>query len=372
MPQQAYVCTRVVTPRNTLAPAEVRVEEGRIVSVGPPGRSSSATIELPGVVIPGFIDLQVNGLGRHDVLAASRDAIRGIAKQLPMHGVTAWCPTIVSSSESDRLAALDCVAEVARARDEDRGADGARILGVHLEGPWISKVRKGAHVETALEAPSETALVRSLERHQGLVKIVTLAPELPGAVDGIKYVRSVGAIASMGHSDASFSEAQVAIDAGATMATHLFNAMRPLHHREPGIVGAVLGDQRVVAGLIADGIHVHPATVAIAFRIKGPGRVVLVSDVVAGEKASGAGSAARLKDGTLAGAFASLGDGVRECVAAGVDVGDALQAATLTPAELLRVPIGRLEPGAPADFVVVGEDLRVRATYIGGKRVWSR
>ncbi len=371
MPEQIYRCTRVVTPRNTLAGAEVRVEEGRIVSVGPPGRSTGATIELPGTVIPGFIDLQVNGLGRHDVLGASSDAIRGIAKELPMHGVTAWCPTIVSSSEHERLAALDCVAEVARA-----GTEGARVLGVHLEGPWISKVRKGAHVEAALEAPKETALVRSLERHKGLVRIVTLAPELPGAIDTIKYVRSVGAIASIGHSDASFAEAQMAIDAGATMATHLFNAMRPLHHREPGIVGAVLGDQRVVAGLIADGIHVHPATLAIAFRIKGPGRVVLVSDVVAGaqrsKSASGSGSAARLKDGTLAGAFASLGDGVRECVAAGVDVGDALQAATLTPAELLRVPIGRLEPGAPADFVVVGEDLRVRATYIGGKRVWSR
>ncbi len=366
MPQQVFRCTRIVTPRNTLAPAEVRVEEGRIVSVGPPERSTSAAaFELPGTVIPGFIDLQVNGLGRHDVLAASRDGIRGIAKTLPAHGVTAWCPTIVSSSESDRLAALECVAEVARS-----GLDGARILGVHLEGPWISKVRKGAHVEAALVAPSPDALVRSLESHPGLVRIVTLAPELPGALDAIKYIRSVGAIASMGHSDASLQEASMAIDAGATMATHLFNAMRPLHHRDPGIVGAVLGDQRVVAGVIADGIHVHPAMVAIAFRIKGPGRVALVSDVVAGEVSGG--GAARLKDGTLAGAFASLGDGVRECVAAGVEVGDALQAATLTPAELLRVPIGRLEPGAPADFVVVGEDLRVRATYVAGKRVWSR
>jgi N-acetylglucosamine-6-phosphate deacetylase len=153
------------------------------------------------------------------------------------------------------------------------------------------------------------------------------------------------------------------------MATHLYNAMRPMHHREPGVVGAVLTDPRVVAGLIADGIHLDPSTVLLVFRAK-PERVALVSDVVAGERSGGA-DAVRLGDGTLAGGLAGLLDGVGVAVRAGVMFDDAIQAATLTPAEVLRVPVGRLSPGGPADFVVLDAELRPRATYVGGERVWS-
>ncbi|HYZ91026.1 MAG TPA: amidohydrolase family protein [Actinomycetota bacterium] len=322
-------------------------------------------VELPGLVVPGLVDLQVNGWGTRDVREGTVEAVEAIATGLLSHGVTAWLPTIVSCSPAVRLAAIDAVA-AARRRQLAGETIGARVLGVHLEGPWIAARRRGAHQLEYLEPPNELSIAQSLTRVPGLVRIVTIAPELDGGLDAIRQVVGAGAVASIGHTDASFLETVDAVNAGARMATHLYNAMRPMHHREPGVVGAVLTDPRVVAGLISDGVHVDPSVVSLVFRAK-PERVALVSDVVAGEGSD----AARLADGTLAGAYASLSDGVAVAARAGVMLGFAVEAATLTPAETIGARLGRLTPGAFADFVVLDDDLRCVATYLGGERVWS-
>jgi N-acetylglucosamine-6-phosphate deacetylase len=363
MTDRTYLCPRLITPRESISPALLRVAGGRIATVGRPGRHDEAATELGGTVVPGLVDIQVNGYKGSPVLRSTPDDITAIGRLLAAEGVTAWCPTIVSSSEDDRLAALDSVAAAERV--------GARVLGVHLEGPWISRVRKGAHDEAVLEAPDREIVARSLRRHPGLVRIVTLAPELRGGLDAIAQIVDAGAVASIGHSDASFEEATAAIDAGARMATHLFNAMRGIHHREPGIAGAVLTDQRIVAGLICDGEHVDAAMILLAFRAKTAGRIAMVSDVVPGTYADTTSGMPRTPDGALAGALASLSEGLRVAVRAGVAFEDALQAATLTPSELLGAPTGRLEPGAPADFVVLDEALRPLETYVAGERVWG-
>lgn len=365
----AFLAPSLLTPRARVAPALLRASAGRIVSVEH-ATSAEGAERLPGTVIPGLVDLQVNGWGHRNVLEASTHAVEDIAISLLSQGVTAWLPTIVSAPALDRLEAIDAVAE-AMGRQRRGVVKGSRILGVHLEGPWISRARAGAHDPGALEPPNMLSIEQSLGRRPGVVRIVTLAPELPAGLDAVRRVVASGAVASMGHTDASYEEATGAILAGARMATHLYNAMRPMHHREPGVIGAALVDPRVVAGVIADGIHLDPAIVLLAFRAK-PERVALVSDVVAGESPDGLENAARLSDGTLAGSLAGLCDGIDTAVRAGVAFEDAIQAATLTPAELMRVPLGRLTPGAPADFVVLGDDLRPRATYLGGERVWSR
>ena len=359
---RSFVAPSLLTPRARVAPAVARVTDGVVTSVE---RNVDGTVELHGTVVPGLVDLQVNGLGPRAVLEGTVDAIEAIASALPALGVTAWLPTIVSAPATDRLAAIDAVAE-ALTRQRRGAFGGARILGVHLEGPWISRARAGAHDPSALAPPDMLSIEQSLTRRPGLVRIVTLAPELAGGLDAVRRVVASGAVASIGHTDASYAEASAAIAAGARMATHLYNAMRPMHHREPGAITAILVDPRVVAGLIADGVHVDPAVASLVFRAK-PERVALVSDVVAGEGSD----AARLDDGTLAGAYASLLDGVKTVVRTGVVLEDAIQAATLTPAEVVRSPVGRITPGAPADFVVLDENIRPRATYVGGERVWS-
>jgi N-acetylglucosamine-6-phosphate deacetylase len=358
---EAFSASTLLTPRARVVPATVRVANGIVESI----ERGSAGTGLEGTVVPGLVDLQVNGWGSRDIREGTVDAVETIAECLLAQGVTAWLPTIVSSPAPVRLAAIDAVAA---ARDRQLGGEavGARILGVHLEGPWIAAARAGAHDLDALEPMNALSIEQSLTRVPGLVRIVTIAPELPGGLDAIRQVVAAGAVASIGHTDASLDEATAAINAGARMATHLYNAMRPMHHREPGVIGAVLTDPRVVAGLISDGVHLDPSVVSLVFRAK-PERVALVSDVVAGEGPD----AARLSDGTLAGAFASLSAGVAVAVRAGVMLDFAVEAATLTPAEVIGSRLGRLTPGAPADFVVLDDSLRPVATYLGGECVWS-
>lgn len=357
-----FACSRLLTPDRTIAPAVLRVTDGRVASVEA-GDAPAGAEQLDGTVVPGLVDLQVNGFAGADVLSGDAEAVARISRSLLAVGVTAWMPTIVSASEDVRLRALDAVAAA-------RGAPGARILGAHLEGPWISAARRGAHPSDVLEAPTPEAVARSLDRQPGLVRIVTLAPELPGALDAIAQVVASGAVASVGHTDAAYDEVIGAAAAGAGMATHLFNAMSPFHHREPSAVGAVLDDERLVAGLIADGVHVHPAAVHLAFRTKGHAGVALVSDTVSGGSADPPPDGIRLPDGTLAGSAAGLCVGIDVAVRSGVSLGHAVASATSVPARVVNVRHGRLEPLWPADFVVLDAAHRPTATYLGGEPAW--
>ena len=201
----SYVARSLLTPRARVGPALVRVQDGLLASVERLGEAVDAQ-ELDGTVVPGLVDVQVNGLGPRSVLEGTVEAIQDIARTLPQHGVTAWVPTIVSAPAPDRLAAIDAVAEALR--HENPG--GARILGVHLEGPWISSARAGAHDRRVLEAPGELVLEQSLTRQPGLVRIVTLAPELARGLDAVRRIVASGAVASIGHTDALMPAAQIA------------------------------------------------------------------------------------------------------------------------------------------------------------------
>lgn len=353
-------------PSGLVGPVEVEVVDGHIgaVRAGPdPGDAS--------LLVPGFVDLQVNGVDDVDVATADGADWDRLDGMLAATGVTAWLPTLVSQP-LDRYAAP--LARIARARSR-RGARPA-ILGVHLEGPFLGE-RPGAHDRRAI-VPVDRAWLRSLP---DVVALVTLAPEQPAALDAIRDLAARGIVVSLGHSAADLERVGDAIDAGARMVTHLFNAMAPLHQREPGIAGAALADDRVTAGLIVDLVHVHPALVRTTFRTKGAERIALVTDAVAWRTghlaALGIGvveGAPRLADGTIAGSALTMDAAVRNAVdAAGVPLADALVAASTTPADVLSdASRGRVATGSRADFIVLGrDDLAVRRTLVAGEPIWE-
>jgi N-acetylglucosamine-6-phosphate deacetylase len=357
---------RVVTPDGVVAPGVVTVEGDHIVAVeGGDGDAPDVTLA------PGFVVLQVNGIGPIDVAAATGADWDELDRRLVAQGVTAWCPTLVTSPLGDYDAPLD---RIAAARD--RGGARPAILGAHLEGPFLGGA-PGAHRRELLRPFDQ----RWLDALPPVVTLITLAPELDGATGVIAGLRARGITVALGHSTATFDEAEAALGAGAGLVTHCFNGMGPLHHRQPGLVGAALTDDRVVVSLIADLVHVHPAALALAFRAKGPGGVALVTDAVGWEAADlrelGVqfdGAAPHLPDGTLAGSALTMDRAVANVVHhAGVPLEDALRAASTTPADVVgAVDHGRLAVGARADLVTLDGDLRVVGTWIGGEQVHGR
>ena len=270
----ASVAGRLLVDGNLVKGALV-IERGRIVDVrfGDVGPLPSPRLDAE-IVSPGLVDLQVNGGFGLEVGGDGR-ALRALAGRLPSTGVTTFLPTAVSSGPADYRALGAALADA-------RGAAGARMPGLHLEGPLLSPARAGAHRVGEIAAAGATIddVLDDL-LGVGAVRVVTLAPERPGALALIHRLRQAGVAVSLGHTDATFEQTVAGIDAGATLVTHLFNAMSPLHHRAPGAVGAALADDRITIMLIADGVHVHPAALNVALRSKGPDRVALVTDAIA-------------------------------------------------------------------------------------------
>lgn len=332
-------------------------------------------------VAPGYVDLQCNG-GLGIDLASEPERLWELAAALPRFGVTAWLPTIVSTPDGivDRAIA-------ALAGGPPDGWRGAVPVGLHLEGPFLSLAKRGAHPEPLLRPPSLDA-VAGWSRAAG-VAIVTIAPDLPGALDVIAELVTRGVMVSLGHSPATAAQATAAVDAGARWVTHLFNAMAPLHHREPGLAGVALADARLHVGLIPDGVHVHPQVVATAQRALGE-RLTIVTDAVGalgmapGRQPLGRGEVTvgedgvRLADGTLAGSNLAMDQGVRNLVAfTGCEADVALHAAATAPARVLGdATRGELIPGSRADLVILTDDLHLVSTIAGGEVVhdarWSR
>ena len=349
---------------------DLAITDGRVADHG-----GGEACDLAGLLVaPGYVDLQCNG-GLGIDLASEPERLWELGAQLPRFGVTAWLPTIVTTPTGVVDRAL------ATLRDGPPPAwRGAPPLGLHLEGPFLSPAKRGAHAEALLREPTLDA-IDGWSRDGG-VAVVTIAPDLPGALEAIAALVDRGVVVSLGHTPATEGQALAAVDAGARWVTHLFNAMAPMHHREPGLAGVALTDERLHVGLIPDGVHVHPRLVATVQRTVGS-RLTLVTDAVAalgmpgGSQALGRtevrvdGTGVRLPDGTLAGSNLAMDQGVRNLVAfSGCPPEAALGAASANPARLLGDPTrGHLAVGTRGDVVVLTEDLHLVATYVAGDPV---
>jgi N-acetylglucosamine-6-phosphate deacetylase len=370
---------QVYTPGKVINDGVVVVEDGRIAAVGlreavdiPPG---SRIIEAAGQrVIPGLIDLHIHGL----LDSSARSDVLGLAEALPRFAVTGFLPTLGSSSPQDTLQAVHDIAAI-QSRPQ-----GARILGIHLEGPYVSPRRPGA-MEPFFVRPFSWEEFQTLqEAAQGHIRLLTLAPEVPPALQYIPQLVAQGVIVAIGHSDATYDETMEAIRLGVSHATHIFNATRPFHHREPGTVGAILLHPGVTAQVIGDGEHVHPAAIALLVRVKGPQGVALVSDamplaglppgeyVSRGKRLLNNGRAIRLPEGQLVGSATLLNGGLRTLVEqVGLSWTEALTIAAAVPARVLGLPTGRLAPGLDADIVILGDDYQPHLTMVQGEVVYS-
>ncbi len=384
----------------TALPGAPVLEPGYVVTAGdqisgvgqgpPPG---APDVELDGgVLVPGLVDLQVNGYFGVEMQAAEPAAWATVARLLPAMGCTAFLPTFITAPVQRLATALGLVAEylpVGRwqgARDLPAGKwRGARVLGVHLEGPFISPRRRGAHNPDWIVPPSPAALDELLAAGAGLVRLVTLAPEVDGGLAAVSQLAGAGVLVSVGHSNATAAQVAAAATAGARMVTHLFNAQPAIRSREPGVPGQALADPRLTSGLIMDTYHVSPANCTLAFAAA-PGRIVLVTDAAAcagmppgeyllgGEPITlppGDGVPPRRADGGLAGSALRIDRAVANMVGAGAGLAGAVAAASRVPADLIGRPdLGRIAPGAAADLVWLDDDLRAAATWIDGERVY--
>jgi N-acetylglucosamine-6-phosphate deacetylase len=340
---------------------DVEVVDGLVAGVGLTSANGR------GIAVPGFVDLQVNGFAGVDLLDAAATDYGPVGEALLETGVTSYLPTFITAPEDRLLAAL---------REVPAEPAGPRILGVHLEGPFLSPKRIGVHPPEARRDPDPELLERLLGA--GPVRLVTLAPELPRALELVELLHARGITVSCGHSDATAEEAEAAFDAGVRTVTHLFNAMRPFAHRDPGIIGAALARGDVVVQLILDGVHLAEETARVAWTVAA-GRLALVTDAIAGA-GLGDGSyriggreieirdgVARGPGGVLAGSTLTMDQAVRNLHALGASFEAAVGAATAVPARVLgRGDVGRVSVGSPADVVVLSDELEVERVLVGG------
>ncbi len=375
---------RIITPAGTIA-GEVQISGGQITSVGPGaggggslgGAGGEEVVELGGRwVIPGFIDVHVHGGGGAQCNTGELDELETMARFHAAHGTTALLATTVAAPPVELAVALQTTALATALRG------GAAVLGAHLEGPFLSRRRPGAMDPALFLEPTEGVVGRLLDAGAGCVRLMTLAPELPGALELIGALAGAGVVASVGHSDATYEQTRAAVQAGARAATHLFNAMRPFHHREPGVLGAVLDLPEVSCELICDGLHVQPAALRLAYRAKGRAGIRLVTDAMQaagmpdGEYHLGtatvtvAGGRATIPGlGSIAGSTLTMDAAVRNAVSLlGVSLEEAVTLASANPARLLGLEArkGAIAPGMDADLTVLDDRLMVCGTIVDG------
>jgi len=387
----AITATTLFTPLERIEQPLLLVEDGAIIEVTSRARreapAGSRTVDFPsGILAPGFIDIHIHGGAGHDVMEVGRDALPAVEELLARHGVSAYFPTTVTAPLDSTLSALARLADAIESAEDEAGgrASGsiglrARPLGIHLEGPFISHARRGVHPPENLSPPTLPAFDRFWQAARGHVRVMTIAPELPGAIEVITAAAKRGVCVSLGHSDADLNAARAGVVAGARHATHTFNAMRPLGHRDPGILGEVLTDSRLSADIIADGIHLDPAVVDLFLKAKGPDAAVLITDATAatgmrdGRYRLGS-LEVEVKDGkcmsggNLAGSVLTMDLAVRNVMRfAQWDLQQAVRLATLNPARVTGLEgAGWLKPGNPADFLVLSAKGEVRSTIIRG------
>jgi N-acetylglucosamine-6-phosphate deacetylase len=382
----AFTARRLFTPTDTIEHPVVLVELGRVVAI-----SDRSRRELPsgvaisdfgdGVIAPGYVDLHIHGNAGYDVMDDTAEALPAIEQMLARHGVTSYFPTTVTAPMDKTLRALERLADAIDNRERKNADEKAQALplGIHIEGPFISHARRGVHPPEDLLAPTLPLFERLWQAARGRIRMMTIAPELESAPEVIVEAARRGVCVSLGHSDADFDTTERGIVAGATHATHTFNAMRPLDHRSPGILGAVLTDDRVSADIIVDGVHLDPAIIKIVAETKGLERTVLITDATAatgmpdgryhlGSFEVEVRDGKCTMDGKLAGSVLTMDRAVRNLARfAEWNLTDAVAAASRNPARVARIENkGVLAVGADADFVVMNREGEILRTFIGG------
>ena len=366
------------------------IDGERIAEIGPDSAVTAANGEQSldaqgGFVVPGFVDVHVHGAAGYDTMDASAEALAGMAAFFARHGVTSFLATTITAPRAATLAAIRAVASY-----RESPHSGARLIGLHLEGPYLNRAAKGAQPEQFCRAPDVAELAEFAAA--GPVRLISLAPELPGAEACVRAAVSRGIHVAVGHTQATYEQVEEAAAWGVDHAAHTFNAMTGLHHRQPGAVGAILTDDRLVAEIIADGIHLHPAVIALAVRAKTPTRMALITDAI---RATGlpegiydlGGQDVIVRNGscwlidasggasrTLAGSTLTLEAGLRNAMlATGLSLAEALPMATTTPAASIGMAgqIGTLAPGYLADIALLDQAGRVQLTVVGGRVVYD-
>jgi N-acetylglucosamine-6-phosphate deacetylase len=359
------VSGRIVTPDG--------IVDGHLTVSGPTiSGVSPSSVDSDDVIVPGFVDIHTHGGGGHTFTTGDVDAARGAAAFHLGHGTTTMLASLVSSPYQLMRDATAAYAPLV--------AEGV-LAGVHFEGPYLSGLRCGAQNPAYLRDPSVEELTALIKLGEGAIRMVTIAPEMPGALDAIALLVSHGVVAAIGHTDATYDQTLAGIAAGATVGTHVFNGMRPPHHREPGPVFGLLGTDSVVCELVADGIHLHDGTLAFAAKVTGPGRTALITDAMdaagmpdgsyelGGQGVVVADRVARLtRDGAIAGSTLTMDAALRRAVGAGIGLVDAVRMASTTPARAIGLSgsVGALSPGLRADLVVLSSDLQVTRVMRAG------
>ncbi len=364
---------RVVLPSGSAEPGWVEVDGDRVAGAGGGHPPAPADRHLAGTLVPGFVDAHSHGGGGAAFTSGDPAEVAPVLATHRAHGTTTMVASLVTDTTERLEASVRALAPLVHAGE---------LAGIHLEGPWLSSDHCGAHDPALLRSPDPAEVVRLLDAGEGAVRMVTLAPELDGGLEAVALLAERGVIAALGHSDATYAVAQQALDAGASVATHLFNAMRPIHHREPGPVLALVEDHRAFVELIADGIHLHPAVLHWA-ATTAPHRFLLVTDAMGAAGAADGdyvlgpaavevrdGVARLASNGAIAGSTLTMDHAVRYAVqTASLPLDAVIDAATATPARLLGLgDVGVIEPGRRADLVQLDDDLRVVAVMRAG--VW--
>ena len=366
---------RVVTPGGVLENGWVSIADGRIVAVGEGAAPDGPTTDVGGgTIVPGFVDIHCHGGGGDAFTSSDPAKVRKAASAHRRHGTTTLLASLVSRPVPELADQVSALAELVQ--------EGV-VAGIHLEGPFLSAARCGAHDPAILCPPEQTSVTKLLDAGKGTVRMITIAPELEGAVQAVRQLVDNNVIAAIGHTDATEAQVRPAVDAGASVATHLFNGMRPLHHREPGPIGALLDDERVTVELICDLVHLHPTSVRLAARHAGLNRTILITDAIA---AAGVGDGVydvgglevRVVDGvptlaggaSLAGSTLTMDMAFRNAVnSCGLSLVEAAHATSTRGAELLGLDTGKLQPGCAADIVVLDAELKPRDVMVRGEWV---
>jgi N-acetylglucosamine-6-phosphate deacetylase len=373
----------VVLPDRVLPHGQVVVEDGIIQSVSEAGAGRQPTDDLGAMYIaPGFIDVHTHGIAGADTMDGTQESLSLMARRFAAHGVTGFLATTMTQSLDVTTRAIRQVRRYMERQDaqEQASEPAARVLGIHLEGPWISREFKGAQNERFIVPPSEESVATILAEGNGALTIVTLAPEQPGAQQAMQTLRGHGVRIAIGHTGATYEQALRAVEWGATHVTHCFNGMTGLHHRRPGVAGAALLCDRLLAELIADGIHVHPDVMRLLIRVKGHERVMLITDsmsatelsdgiyALGGQEVHVRAGRASLADGTLAGSTLTLDRAVRNVVhLCGVPVHDAVYMASAVPAQAIGLGDrkGQIRAGYDADLTILTTDLHPVQVMVG-------